>query len=73
MKLKWLRTFLHVGYSGHRPLRKITIECICFLKRCSNHSRTIVQKGKKETEEQTPKKKMKIGNNISDIVFVITE
>ena len=26
LKLKWLRTAFHVGYSGHRPLRKITIE-----------------------------------------------
>ena len=26
LKLKCLRTVCHVGYSGHRPLRKITIE-----------------------------------------------
>ena len=26
LKLKWLRTASHVGYSGHRPLRNITIE-----------------------------------------------
>ena len=26
LKLKWLRTVVHVGYTGHRPLRKITIE-----------------------------------------------
>ena len=26
LKLKWLRTVLHVGYFGHRPLRNITIE-----------------------------------------------
>ena len=55
MKLKCLRTVVHVGYTGHRPLRKITIELISLIKRCSNHSRTIIQKGKKETEEQIPK------------------
>ena len=26
LKLKWLRTVFHVGYTGHRPLRNITIE-----------------------------------------------
>ena len=26
LKLKWLRTALHVGYTEHRPVRKITIE-----------------------------------------------
>ena len=26
LKLKWLRTAFHVGYTGHRPLRNITIE-----------------------------------------------
>ena len=27
LKLKCLRTVCHVGDAGHRPLRKITIEC----------------------------------------------
>ena len=26
LKLKWLRTFIHGGYTGHRPVRNITIE-----------------------------------------------
>ena len=26
LKLKWLRTASHVGYTGHRPVRNITIE-----------------------------------------------
>ena len=26
LNLKWLRTALHGGYTGHRPLRNITIE-----------------------------------------------
>ena len=26
LKLKWLRTEFHVGYTGHRPVRNITIE-----------------------------------------------
>ena len=26
LKLKWLRTCFHVGYTGHRPVRNITIE-----------------------------------------------
>ena len=57
LKLKWLRTLLHVGYTGHRPLRKITIEQICFIKRCSNHSRTRIQQRKnKETKNTNTKK-----------------
>ena len=64
LKLKWLRTAFHVGYTGHRPLRKITIERWCIIKRCFNHSRTIIQKGKKETQNKNTKTKKKIGNNI---------
>ena len=26
LKLKWLRTVTHGGYTGHRPFRNITIE-----------------------------------------------
>ena len=26
LKLKWLRTEFHGGYTGHRPVRNITIE-----------------------------------------------
>ena len=59
LKLKWLRTVCHGGYTGHRPFRNITIERFCITKRCSNHSITIIQKRKKETE-QIQKKRIKI-------------
>ena len=65
LKLKWLRTFSHVGYTGHHPLRKITIEQFCIIKRCSNHSITRIQQRKKKRQRtQIPKRKKKIGNNI---------
>ena len=57
LKLKWLRTVVHVGYTGHRPLRKITIEHLCTIKRCSNHSITRIQQRKnKETKNKNTKK-----------------
>ena len=60
-----LRTFIHVGYFGHRPLRNITIELRCTRKRCSNHSITRIQQQKnKETKNTNTKRKKKIGNNI---------
>ena len=62
-----LRTVFHVGNAWHRPLRKITIKRWCTFKRCLNHSITIIQKGEKRQEQI---QKEKIGNNISDIVFV---
>ena len=46
----------HVGYTGHRPLRKITIEQICFIKRCSNHSRTRIQQRKTKRQRTNTKK-----------------
>ena len=47
----------HVGYTGHRPVRKITIERSCTRKRCSNHSITrIQQRKKKETKIKNTKK-----------------
>ena len=56
LKLKWLRTASHVGYTGHRPVRKITIEQICTRKRCSNHSITRIQQRKKMRQRtQIPK------------------
>ena len=65
MILKWLRTVSHVGYTGHRPLWKITIESWCTLKRCSNYSITRIQQRKnKETKNTNTKRKKKIGNNI---------
>ena len=66
LKLKWLRTAFHVGYTGHRPLRKITIERWCFIKRCSNHSITRIQQRKKRDKEQIPKGKRKL-----EIILVI--
>ena len=65
MKLKWLRTVSHVGYTGHRPLRKITIERWCIIKRCSHHSIPRIQQRKKKRQRtQIPKRKKRIGNNI---------
>ena len=64
-----LRTAFHVGYTGHRPLRKITIEQICISKRCSNHSITRIKQWKKRDKEQIPKRKKKIGEKVSDILF----
>ena len=56
-KLKWLRTAFHVEYTGNCPLRKITIEQTCTLKRCFNHSITIIQQRKqKETKNKNTKK-----------------
>ena len=40
IEIECLRTAHHVDYTGHRPLRNITIERFCFIKRCSNHSIT---------------------------------
>ena len=60
MKLKWLRTGCHVGYTEHRPLRKITIEHWCMHKRCSNHSMTIIQQKKNRDKEQIPKGRRKL-------------
>ena len=57
LKLKWLRTGKHVGYSGHRPVRKITIERCCTIKRCSNHSITRIQQQKKKDTKNTNTKK----------------
>ena len=57
LKLKWLRTALHGGQAGDRPLRNITIERWCIIKRCSNHSRTrLQQQEKKETKNTNTKK-----------------
>ena len=58
-----LRTEFHVGDAGHRPLRNITIEHICFIKRCSNHLIIIVIQKEDKRPEQIPMKK-KIGNNV---------
>ena len=71
MKVKCLRTGIHGGYTGHRPLRKITIEHFCFIKCCSNHSIARIQQRKKRDKEQKYQKKKRIGNNVSDIQFVI--
>ena len=46
-----LRTALHVGYTGHRPLRNIIIEHCCMIKCCLNHSRTIIQQRKNRDKE----------------------
>jgi len=64
LKLKSLRTTLHVGYSGHRPLWNITIERWCRIKRCSNHSITRIQHTttKKKRQRTNTKRKKKIGN-----------
>ena len=52
IEVECLRTAIHVGYTGHRPLRKITIERICLLKCCSNHSITRIQQQKTRGKEQ---------------------
>ena len=70
MKLKCLRTFFHSGDVWHRPLRNITIEHWCAIKRCSNHSIIIIQKRKKRQKNKYQRMK-KIGNNVSNIQFVI--
>ena len=65
LKLKWLRTASHVGYSGHRPVRKITIELIYLIKCCSNRSITrLQQQEKKETKNKYQKGRRKLENNI---------
>jgi len=57
IEIEWLRTASHVGYTGHRPLRNITIERWCFTKHCSNHSITrLQQQEKKETKNTNTKK-----------------
>ena len=52
LKLKWLRTGINVGYSGHRPLRKITIEHLCIIKRCSNHSINKITTTEKQRDKE---------------------
>ena len=65
IQIECLRTAIHVDNAWHIPLRKITIESWCLIKRCSNHSRTIIQQRKnKRQRTQIPKRKKKIGNNI---------
>ena len=72
IEIECLRTALHVYFARivDRPLRKITIERWCPIKRCSNHSITIKHKNNRDKNKY--KRKKKIGNNISDIYkFVI--
>ena len=56
-EIECLRTVTHVGDTGHHPLRKITIERSCIIKHCSNHSITIIQKGKKRQKNKYQRKK----------------
>ena len=61
LRLKCLRTAVHVGYTGHRPLRNITIEHFCFIKRCSNHY-NIIKRRTKQRKQEKEKERKKIKN-----------
>ena len=56
IEIEYLRTIFQVDYIGHRPLRNITIERWCLIKRCSNHSRTIIQQRKNKSQRTNTKK-----------------
>ena len=74
MKLKCLRTVLHVGYTGHRPIRNITIERWCLIKCCSNHSITRLQQRKIKRHKnkcQKGRRKLEIILVINSLVHVL--